>query len=183
MGPAYSDEDIRNMYDNITEDGVINLTKTYGKEFQIMTDAINDAKNNPNFEKEENYNCWGAALALTKLQKLYGNGTGVLPWSKDGVGLNSAGLFDLALSMSYIPVDPSSASVGKTIMRFGSYGLGNTTHASIFLGVDNSGRTYTFTKNGWTSRPIICKTQQFAWKYNFVCGIKSRESGFYNLKH
>ncbi len=65
MGPAYSEEDLYSMY-GAKQDGQINLTKIYGKEFQTMTDAINEANGNPDFEKSENNNCWGASITITK---------------------------------------------------------------------------------------------------------------------
>ena len=48
------------------QDGRINLTKTYGQEFQIMTDALNNALSDPFFTQNKNYNCWGASLALMR---------------------------------------------------------------------------------------------------------------------
>ena len=73
MGPAYSEDEIQNMYDQL-KDNRINLTKIYGHEFQSLTNALNDAYNDPDFEKNENYNYWGAALAVTSCSKLQGNG-------------------------------------------------------------------------------------------------------------
>ena len=98
MGSAYSDDETNNMYGQM-QNGRINLTKTYGKEFQIMTDAINDAYNDPTFEDNKNYNCWGMAIAVTKCVKVQGNG----PDDLDGVGrnLNSFEQFDNCLSNGY----------------------------------------------------------------------------------
>lgn len=98
MGSAYSDDETNNMYGQM-QNGRINLTKTYGKEFQIMTDAINDAYNDPTFEDNKNYNCWGMAIAVTKCVKVQGNG----PDDLDGVGrnLNSLEQFDNCLSNGY----------------------------------------------------------------------------------
>ena len=180
MGSAYSDEEINNMYGQMSQDGSINLTKTYGREFQIMTDAINDAKKDPFFTQTKNYNCWGASLALLRGDKLYGNGTDpFLPWSQDGVGIDSPCLFDLALN-NYVPIKQESASVGKTIMRFGSPIFGATTHASIFLGVDNSGNEYTFSKNGWYARPVVYTSSLLG--YGAVFGRTPQEPGYYVKK-
>ena len=177
MGPAYSDDEIKSMYGQISQDGVINLTKTYGKEFQIMTDAINDARKDPFFAQTENYNCWGSALALMRGEKLYGNGPDLLlPWSRDGVGMNSSALFDLALD-SFTPISPREASVGKTLMRYGLPQLGKTTHASIFLGVDNYGNEYTFSKNGWKAHPAVFYSNKLG--YGSVMGRTIFESGYY----
>ena len=70
------------------------------------------------------------------------------------MGLNSPTLFDLALN-NYVPIKQEEAPVGKTIMRYGVPVFGATTHASIFLGVDNSGNEYTFSKDGWKARPVV----------------------------
>ena len=179
MGPAYSDDEIQSMYSTI-QDGSINLTKTYGKEFQIMTDAINDAIKNPFFTKQDNYNCYGAALALMRGEKLYGSGTDpFLPWSKYGVGINSSVIFDFALDQ-FTPVQRDAASVGKTIMRFGPPFLGKAEHASIFLGVDNSGNVYTFSKDGWRARPVVFHSGMLG--YGVVMGRTPKESGYYVKK-
>ncbi len=178
MGPAYSDKDIHDLYKQL-QNGHINLTESIGGVFQLMTDAINDARRDPDFENSNNYNCWGATLALMRGKQLYGDGVGIYPLDNNGVGLNSNVLFDIILDNAYIPVEKDQLSVGKTIMRFGFFGTGKTTHASIFMGVDNSGNEYTFTKNGWTPRPIICKTSQISWKYLSVSGINFNESGYY----
>jgi len=177
MGPAYTDDEIQKMYGNLQE-GKINLTTSYGGVFQLMTDAINDAKKNPFFTQNKNYNCLGASLALMRGEKLYGDGLdSFLPWDSHGVGLNSPELFDLSLN-NYTPVRQETASVGKTIMRFGAPFLGNTTHASIFLGVDNSGNEYTFSKDGWNLRPVVCKSHGLVYRY--VMGRTFFESGYYS---
>ncbi len=180
MGSAYSEDEINNMYGQMSQDGSINLTKTYGREFQIMTDAINDAKKDPFFTQTKNYNCWGASLALMRGDRLYGKGTDLfLPWSQDGVGIDSPCLFDLALN-NYVSIKQESASVGKTIMRFGSPIFGATTHASIFLGVDNSGNEYTFSKNGWYARPVVYNSSLLG--YGAVFGRTPQEPGYYVKK-
>ncbi len=179
MGPAYLDDEISTMYNQLS-DGKINLTQSYGGVFQLMSDAINDARRDPEFEDRDNHNCWGASLALLKGKQLYGNGKGIYPWSDDGVGLNSSVIFDLCLKNAYTSVSQSQSSVGKTILRFGFPGIGNTSHGSIFMGVDKNGNEYTFTKNGWTPRPIICKVSQISWKYLSIQGINNNDSGYYN---
>ena len=180
MGPAYSDDEIQTMYGQMSQDGKINLTKTYGNEFQIMTDALNSARKDPLFTQNKNYNCWGASLALMRGEELYGNGPDpFLPWSRDGVGLNSSGLFDFALNY-YTPVKQEAASVGKTIMRFGPPLFGKTTHASIFLGIDNSGNEYTFSKDGWNARPVVYYSRMLG--YEPVMGRTPQEPGYYVKK-
>lgn len=178
MGPAYSESDLQQMYGQL-QNRQINLTQSYGHQFEIMTNAINDARTDPNFSKNENYNCWGASLALSRGDKLFGNGPDKwLPWSLDGVGINSPALFDMALIISYKPLSKDNASVGLTVMRFGMPGLGNNTHGSIYMGRDNAGNEYTFTKNGWYARPLICLTIQIKG-YGNVMGINWNESGYY----
>ena len=180
MGAAYSDDEIQNMYGQM-QDGTINLTKTYGNEFQIMTNALNDAKKDPFFTQNQNYNCWGASLALMRGEELYGNGPDpFFPWCRDGVGLNSPTLFDLALN-NYVPIKQEEASVGKTIMRYGVPVFGATTHASIFLGVDNSGNEYTFSKDGWKARPVVYNSRLLG--YGMVMGRAPYESGYYVKKN
>ena len=155
MGSAYSDDETNNMYGQM-QNGRINLTKTYGKEFQIMTDAINDAYNDPTFEDNKNYNCWGMAIAVTKCVKVQGNG----PDDLDGVGrnLNSLEQFDNCLSNGYSQGGQESASVGKTVLRFGN--VDNKSHGAVYMGKDRSGTEYVFTKNGWVKRPEISTTER-----------------------
>ena len=155
MGSAYSDDETNNMYGQM-QNGRINLTKTYGKEFQIMTDAINDAYNDPTFEDNKNYNCWGMAIAVTKCVKVQGNG----PDDLDGVGrnLNSLEQFDNCLSNGYSQGGQESASVGKTVLRFGN--VENKSHGAVYMGKDRSGTEYVFTKNGWVKRPEISTTER-----------------------
>jgi len=177
MGPAYSDDEIQKMYGEM-QNGRINLTTSYGGVFQLMTDAINDANKDPFFTQNKNYNCWGSALSLMREEKLFGDGPdNFLPWDPHGVGLNSSGLFDLALNQ-FTPVEQETASVGKTIMRFGAPFEGKTTHASIFLGIDNSGNEYTFSKNGWKARPVVYKSRELG--YGYVMGRTFFESGYYS---
>ena len=156
MGSAYSDDETQNMYGQM-QDSRINLTKTYGREFQIMTDAINDAYSDSEFETRDggNYNCWGAAIAVTKCMKVQGNGDN----DTEGVGfyLNSLEQFDNCLSNGYVQGGQESASVGKTVLRFGKSESDNP-HGAVYMGKDRSGREYVFTKNGWHIRPKISTT-------------------------
>lgn len=116
---------------------------------------------------------------MSRGDKLYGNGPDTwLPWSLDGVGVNSSFLFDLALNVSYKSVPKNNASVGLTVMRYGLPGFGNNSHGAIYMGMDNAGNEYTFSKNGWTSRPLICLAIQLRG-YGNVMGINWNESGYY----
>ena len=171
MGTAYSDEDIQNMYGQM-QDGKINLTKTYGNEFQIMTDAINDAFSDSNFENNENYNCWGAAIAVSKKIKLQGNGLN----DCGGVSyyLNEMENFDNTLSNGYVSSDQQGASVGKTVLRFGT--CNENGHGAVYLGKSQDGTEYVFTKNGWKSRPTIMTTERMLFE-NPKYGSNQNRSG------
>ena len=181
MGPAYGEEEIQNMFDQL-KDGSINLTKTYGREFQSMTNAINDAYNDPDFEKSENYNCRGAALAVTSCSKLQGNGpndiTGISFW------YNRLENFDNSLSSSFLQGSPETASVGKTVLRFGKNDNDNP-HGAVYLGRDRNGTEYVFTKNGWGIRPQITTTERMLHENNYGgnCDRSGKEGqGYYNRK-
>ena len=182
MGSAYSEDEINNMYGQMSQDGSINLTETYGREFQIMTDAINDAYNDPDFEKCENYNCWGAAIAVTKCMKVRGNG----PEDIEGVGfhLNSLEQFDNCLSSGYVQGGQESASVGKTVLRFGN-NIEKKSHGAVYMGKDRSGTEYVFTKNGWVKRPEISTTERMLFEngYGDNCDRSGNAGqGYYNRK-
>ena len=183
MGSAYNDDETQNMFEQMSHDGKINLTKTYGREFQIMTDAINDAYNDPYFENEENYNCWGAAIAVTKCMKVQGYG----PDDMEGVGfcLNSLEQFDNCLSNGYEMGCQETASVGKTVLRFGG-NVEKKSHGAVYMGKDRSGTEYVFTKNGWVKRPEITTTERMLFENNY--GINCDRSGnvgqgYYNRKN
>ncbi len=179
MGTAYSDEEIQNMYNGSTENGIINLTKTYGREFQIMTDALNDAYNNPDFENCKNYNCWGMAIAVTKCIQVQGNG----PDDCWGISfnLNDFEHFDNSLSMGYVQGGCESASVGKTVVRFGR-NESDHPHGAVYMGTDRSGTEYVFTKNGWTVRPELSTTETMLFEngYGGNCDRSGRAGqGYY----
>lgn len=182
MGAAYSDDEIQNMFEQMSHDGKINLTKTYGREFQIMTDAINDAYNDPYFENEENYNCWGAAIAVTKCMKVQGYG----PDDMEGVcfRLNSLEQFDNCLSNGYENGSIETASVGKTVIRFGG-NVEKKSHGAVYMGKDRSGTEYVFTKNGWIKRPEITTTERMLFEngYGINCDRSGNAGqGYYNRK-
>ena len=164
------------------QDGRINLTKTYGQEFQIMTDALIEAYDNPDFEYSKNYNCWGAAIAITKCMRVQGNG----PEDIEGVGfrLNSLEQFDDCLSRGYVQGGQESASVGKTVLRFGG-NVENKSHGAVYMGKDRSGTEYVFTKNGWSLRPEITTTEKMLFEsgYGINCDRSGNAGqGYYNRK-
>ena len=173
MGPAYSDDETCKMYEQLNN-GEINLTQTCGGVFQLMTDAINDSYKDPGFENTEdgNYNCWGAAIALTSGIKLQGNGKNDV----FGVGIGQPDAFDGRLRRDYEQINPNDASVGITVMRFGK--PSESSHGAVYLGKDNSGNEYAFTKNGWHSRPTISTVSSIVSEYGRNC---SRSSYFDNI--
>ena len=183
MGSAYSEDEINNIYGQMSQDGSINLTKTYGREFQIMTDAINDAYNDPDFENSENYNCWGAAIAVSKCIKIQGAG----PDDFEGVGyhLNSLEDFDNCLSNGYLQGGQESASVGKTVLRFGN-NVEEKSHGAVYMGTDRNGTEYVFTKNGWVKRPEVSTTERMLFEngYGGNCDrLGNAGQGYYNRKN
>ena len=148
MGPGYSDEEIKNMFDDLQGDK-INLTKSYGGVFQRMTNALNNAYGDPEFLDADNYNCWGAALNLTSGYEL----TKRTPYTS-GSGIDTEDKFDELLTKFYTQVSPEMASVGKTVLRYG-FTPDVAEHAAIYMGKDKSGNEYVFTKNGWRTPPAI----------------------------
>ena len=179
MGPAYSDKDIHDLYEQL-QNGHINLTESIGGVFQLMTDAINDARRDPYFENNKNYNCWGAAIAITSGKRLYGDG-------QTGVGIGNSEIFDNYLRKNYIQINPEDASVGKTVLRFGK--PEEATHAAVYMGMDNNGTEYVFTKNGWKSSPIISTIKDVVIEYGQICGKRGffdeygtvySNNGYYN---
>ncbi len=148
MGPGYSDEEIKNMFDDLQGDK-INLTKSYGGVFQRMTNALNNAYGDPEFLGADNYNCWGAALNLTSGYELTKRTSYTL-----GSGIDTEDKFDELLTKYYTQVSPEMASVGKTVLRYG-FTPDVAKHAAIYMGKDRSGNEYVFTKNGWRTPPAI----------------------------
>ena len=180
MGPAYSDDEIQKMYGDL-QDGKINLTTSYGGVFQLMTDAITEANNNPDFETTENYNCWGASIALINNYRVQGDG----PNDVFGVGfhLNSLEAFDNSLSNNCTPASQETSSVGKTIIRYGTNDSNG--HGAVYMGKDRSGNEYAFTKNGWKVRPAIMLTSEMQSENNYGPNCDRSGTlgkGYYNKK-
>ena len=140
MGPGYSDEEIQSMFNDLQGDK-INLTKSHGGVFQLMTNALNNAYGDPEFMDADNYNCWGAALSLTSGYELIKRTS-----YTSGSGINTEDKFDELLTKFYTQISPEMASVGKTVLRYG-YTPDVAKHAAIYMGKDRSGNEYVFTKN------------------------------------
>jgi len=178
MGPDYNEIDLECAY-NQMQNGQLNLTETMGGTFQLMTDAFNDAKGTMPlllFAKKtdkENYNCTGAAIALNKGEKLDNHAM-----------MSDLSFFDKVIGWDYQSVSPQDATTGKTILRYGD-SSNNTEHAAIYMGTDNSGNSYVFSKNGKISAPTLTKKSfvDIIYSPSQVKGIKSNETGYYTKIH
>ena len=195
MGDGWSEKAINKMWkalDKNTES--INLTKTVGGVFKSMTKSMNAAEKamiptmdeylaHPADIMGDNYNCWGTCIALNDGKKLQGKGK----FSRSGVGIEDGCAFDEILQKQYSSVSREEATVGKTILRYADKNTNSIEngHGSIFMGVDNSGVEYSFSKNGWFPAPgLFLKSQIDLWYTtiggnNEVRGINSDESGYY----
>ena len=181
MGPGYSDEEIQSMFNDLQGDK-INLTKSHGGVFQLMTNALNNAYGDPEFMDADNYNCWGAALSLTSGYELIKRTS-----YTSGSGINTEDKFDELLTKFYTQISPEMASVGKTVLRYG-YTPDVAKHAAIYMGKDRSGNEYVFTKNGWGIPPAISTVESMLAPggYGVNCSIGSENdnscygNGYYN---
>ena len=114
--------------------------------------------------------------------RVQGNG----PEDTEGVGfsLNSLEQFDDCLSRGYVQVGQESASVGKTVLRFGG-NVEKKSHGAVYMGKDRSGTEYVFTKNGWSLRPEITTTEKMLFEngYGINCDRSGNAGqGYYNRK-
>ncbi|MFN3639934.1 MAG: hypothetical protein ACK4UK_03370 [Flavobacterium sp.] len=142
------------------------------------TNADFDGKTLAGKNMSENYNCWGASIALNEGKKLEGKGSGT------GVGIADPSTFDAILSSDYEPTSQDDATVGKTVVRFAD-SSNESQHGATFMGVDNSGNEYLFSKNGWQVQPEIHKTKYISTalpSYGTIQGINSGETGYYDKK-
>ncbi|MDH5381340.1 MAG: RHS repeat-associated core domain-containing protein, partial [Cyclobacteriaceae bacterium] len=198
MGDGYSKKEIRQMWRSMDKStGSINLTKQVGGVFKEMTNAMEDAKKaglpstvgflaGTEKAKGQNYNCWGTCIALNDGKKLEGKGPGT------GIGIPRGSSFDAELKVNYVPVSRDDATVGQTVLRYADKTTNSIDngHGAIFMGVDNSGNEYIFSKNGWYVAPEIFDKSYVDYIYgtpsiggnNEVRGINSGESGYYQKK-
>jgi RHS repeat-associated protein len=168
----------------------MNLTSDLGGVYKEMTTAINESTSRNDATTDEllagqtagknihrNYNCWGTCVALNEGQKLEGNGPGT------GVGIPLPSTFDAKLASDYTPTNENGAVVGKTVMRWAD-GSNTATHGAVYIGTDNLGNKYVFSKNGWYVQPGIFKTSYIDAipDYGNVSGVNSGETGYYNHK-
>lgn len=198
MGDGYSRKEIRKMWKSMDKStGSINLTKQIGGVFQEMTTSMKEAEirglpSTAGFiagkerSKGMNYNCWGTCIALNDGKKLEGNGPGT------GVGISSGSTFDAELKKNYDPVSRDKATVGETVLRYADRNTNSIEkgHGAVFMGVDNSGNEYSFSKNGWHVAPALFSKNYVDSIYgtpaiggdNEVKGINPEESGYYQKK-
>ena len=122
---------------------------------------------------EDNYNCWGSAIAGSQGKDI-----------KVGVGIPEGKTFDSDLKKDYTPTTPDNAQFGKTVLRFAD-GNNNVQHGAVFYGKSNDGTTYVYTKNGWFLKPEVMKLSTLQSKipsYGTVKGINPSNSGYYKPK-
>jgi RHS repeat-associated protein len=120
---------------------------------------------------EDNYNCWGSAIAGSQGNKI-----------EVGVGIPDPKTFDATLSSDY--VDTSKPEFGKTVLRFADTG-NNVQHGAVFYGKSSDGTTYVYTKNGWYLKPEVMKLSDLHSKipsYGTVQSISTSGTGYYQPK-
>ena len=164
MGDAYRDV-VECLYGTMNN-GVINLTESYGCIFQEMTDAINDSPTN-------DVNCWGTSMSILT------NGVIDPHYRFCGKKIAKGMYADVILIANGISVPKSDANVGNTLVRFSNSGEngqypGETTHFATYMGTDSKGQQYVFTKNGWVYNWDIQKIDDFHVPNN----ESVREAGF-----
>jgi len=119
----------------------------------------------------DDYNCWGSACAGSQGKKI-----------DNTVGIASPTTFDSNLTTDYTSTTSSSASFGKTVLRFAD-GANNTQHGAVFYGKSKNGTTYVYSKNGWHAKPEVMKLSDLKTKipsYGTVQGLTTGTSGYYN---
>jgi hypothetical protein len=122
---------------------------------------------------EDNYNCWGSAIAGSQ-------GQGI----KVGVGIPTGDIFDNKLENQYTPTTASDAQFGTTVLRFANKS-NKVQHGAVFYGSSQDGTVYVYTKNGWYLKPTVMKLSDLQSKiptYGTIQGINSSNSGYYNPK-
>jgi len=120
---------------------------------------------------EDNYNCWGAAIAGSQGKDI--NKT---------VGIPSPDTFNADLIVNYNPIASQDAQFGQTVLRFATPENNETQHGAVFYGASNDGTKYVYTKNGWLLKPEVMKLTDLQTKipsYGQVKGIISSDSGYY----
>lgn len=149
--------------------GILNL-RTAG---DFTLDAAIAGTSKTKATPEDNYNCWGAAIAGSQGKEI-----------KVGVGIPNGETFDADLKKDYASTNPSNANFGKTVLRFAN-SKNEAQYGAVFYGKSNDGTTYIYTKNGWQLKPEVMKLSTLQSKipsYGAVQGIEPTSSGYYNPK-
>lgn len=121
---------------------------------------------------EDNYNCWGSAIAGSQGNKI-----------EVGVGIPAGSTFDTKLTNDYTPINTSNANFGKTVLRFAT--AGGVQHGAVYYGTNKAGNIFVYTKNGWRIKPEVMKLYDLQLKipsYGNVKGINPTNSGYYDPK-
>jgi len=153
--------------DNVYTESIKNSTSDFTLDAAIAGTSKTGAT------PEDNYNCWGSAIAGSSGQPI-----------AVGVGIPTGNTFDNDLKTDYTPTAASSAQFGKTVLRFAD-GSNDVQHGAVFYGQSKDGTAYVYTKNGWQLKPEVMKLSDLQSKipsYGTVQGIKSSDSGYYNHK-
>jgi len=153
--------------DNVYTESIQNSTSDF------TLDAAISGTSKTGATPEDNYNCWGSAIAGTQGNEI-----------KVGVGIDQGNTFDNDLKSNYTSTTPENAEFGKTVVRF-SNDNNEVQHGAVFYGKSQDGTTYVYTKNGWQLKPEVMKLSNLQIKipsYGKVQGIEKNESGYYNPK-
>jgi len=153
--------------DNVYTESMQNSTS------DLTLDAAISGTSKTGATPEDNYNCWGSAIAGTQGKEI-----------KVGVGIDQGNTFDKDLKSDYTSITSENAEFGKTVVRF-SNDNNEVQHGAVFYGKSQDGTTYVYTKNGWQLKPEVMKLSNLQIKipsYGKVQGIEKNESGYYNPK-
>jgi hypothetical protein len=154
--------------DNVYTQSIANSTSEY-----TLDAALSGEKTRSDKKPEDNYNCWGSAIAGSQGQDI-----------KVGVGIPTGDIFDNKLGNQYTPTTAADAKFGSTVLRFAN-GSNDVQHGAVFYGRSQDGTIYVYTKNGWELKPEVMKLSDLMKKipsYGTVQGINPANSGYYNPK-
>lgn len=164
--------------EDIQEGDVVTLNNVYTESIKNSTsdatlDNVLAGASKRGATPEDNYNCWGAAIAGSQGNTI-----------EYGVGIFVGGTFDSILSSDYKETDTSKAVFGKSVLRFADSN-NEVQHGAVFYGNSKDGTTYVYSKNGWQAKPEVMKLSDLQTKipsYGTVQGINPNSSGFYQHK-
>ncbi|GIQ61417.1 hypothetical protein Flavo103_45520 [Flavobacterium collinsii] len=165
--------------EDIKEGDVVTLNNVYTESIKNSTSDLTlevglSGKSKTGAQPEDNYNCWGAAIAGSQGNTI-----------ENGVGIIVGGTFDSILSSDYKETDASKSVFGKTVLRFADSN-NEVQHGAVFYGNSKDGTTYVYSKNGWQAKPEVMKLSVLLetkiLNYGTVQGINSNSSGYYQHK-